>query len=192
MDVDRLKAELKTLTNLKTVSNPDVVDLAEARFAPFIEAATQQLQEIIEGVNVTSALLESTAKSFGETIDVSAANKGADEGGNDQTQKFFTMIAEVVSVFRKAMEDIEQWRVEDQRAADAAEAAQQKAIRRSSLAAATSAVDRGDEEGEKKSDVEQQDNLFGRFRNQQQASTDDIISQLKAKMKLRQMKGDED
>jgi hypothetical protein len=193
VDVDRLKAELKVLTSMKTVSNPDVVPLAEARFTPFIEAATQQLEEIIGAVNVTSSLLEATAKSFGETIDVAAATRGGDEGGSDQTQKFFSMIAEVVSVFKKAMEDIEQWRVEEQRAADAAEAAQQKAIRRSSLAAAASqsGADDGDE-GERKADVEHQDNLFGRFRNQQQASPDDIISQLKAKMKLKQMRTDED
>lgn len=187
MDIDRLKAELKMLKSLKNVQDPNVITLAEARFSPFIEAATQQLEEIVASVNTTSSLLEATAGAFGEVIDVAAAGKGSDDSSMDQTQKFFKMIADVVSAFKKAAEEIEQWRIEEQRAA---EAAQQKAIRRASLAAASSVADDDDDAGGR-TDLEQQDNLFGRFKSQQNASPDDIISQLKAKMKLKQLRHDD-
>ena len=193
IEVDRLKTELRLLNSLKNVSNPDVIALAEARFGPFITSATLQLEEIIAAVTSTSSLLETTAAAFGETIDVAAAGRGgSDDVGGDQTQKFFCMLNDVVGTFKKAVEELDGWRAEDQRTA---EAAQQKATRRASLAAAkgeSQVEEKGSGGAEPKADVEAQDNLFGRFRNQQNASPDDIISQLKAKMKLKQMRAEED
>ncbi|CAE7548010.1 unnamed protein product, partial [Symbiodinium microadriaticum] len=190
IDIDRLKTELNMLRSLKNVSNPNVISLAEARFGPFIEMAARQLEQIVEAVNATSSHVATTAAAFGDVIDITRAARGGDDMGSDQTQKFFSMLNEVVTAFKKAKDELEQWQVEAQKAV---EVAQQRAVRRASIAAAKAeASPEDDVGGERKSDVEAQDNLFGRFRNQQNASPDDIISQLKAKMKLKQMRAEED
>lgn len=179
-DVERIEGELTTLRSMSDTISTDILETAEARFGPFVDRAHVRVGQLSEAINTTAGSITSAASTFGEVINPTSG--GAD---GDTCQAFFRTLAEVVHIFRRAVEDVDQW--------DAEEA---KRLQRSNTR--ESSVSPAPESSELKTDSDSQtrkdnhDNLFGRFRNQQEASTDDIINQLKAKMKLRKLKEEAD
>jgi hypothetical protein len=168
---------MTALSALTSLQNPQVVSLAKQRFVPFLTQANDLIRSLNESFRVMVSLLTDTASLFGETVKLSP---GGAAPSDDPGQKFFQMLSQIITQYRKADEEMKQWLIEESK--------------RTSIRSQPSLDENGtsaqDESSEKRllEDLRKKDtdeNLFGRFRNQQEASADDMISQLKAKMRLK-------
>ena len=180
-EIGNIEKELKALSAFTSLPNAEVISLAQQRFLPFVQQANELLQSLNESFRVMTSLLQDTASIFGESLNVT---KFA-EDGSDPSQKFFQMVSQITIQYRKADEEMKQWLLDEsknlptlrsQTSVDSTVDPQEDSSREAYL------------EDLRKKDTDE--NLFGRFRNQQEASADDMISQLKAKMKLKKLKAD--
>jgi hypothetical protein len=179
--VDTVARETLAIKKLSD-SSQDFILSAESRFQPFVEQGQSNMAVLQESIGSLGKNLQSTGLLYGESISIS----GATETG-DSAQKFFATISEVVSLFKKVNDEVKQWLLEEEKAKQ--QAAKAREADSNSKNGHLSDVE--EDIVEVKSDVDTHQNLFDRFKNQQEASADDIISQLKAKMKLRRKVEDE-
>jgi hypothetical protein len=172
---------LKALSTLPSLPNAEVVSLAQQRFLPFVSQANDLIKSLNESFRVMTSMLQDTASLFGEPLKVL---KFGDDG-SDPSQKFFQLLSQITLQYRKTDEEMKQMLLEEskhvgnlksQPSLEGAMDPQEESSREAYL------------EDLRKKDTDE--NLFGRFRNQQEASADDMISQLKAKMKLKKLKSD--
>lgn len=138
----------------------------------FLADAKRRLQALDSNLAACDKLIASTLAQFGYK-----AGGGADE---DLSKGFFSTMVEIVSLVRKSTADVDMWLEQERKAAEKASKVDAKS------AQAPMAVTSPDKEVDKKD----QQNIFGNFRHQQQASSDDIILQLKKKMELRRLKAE--
>lgn len=108
----------------------------------------------------------------------------------DPSQKFFQMLSEIIAVYRKTDEEMKQTILEEKKLSE-------KGLK-TMISGPIDTPNANDISEETKAKVledvrkkDQHENLFGRFKNQQEASADDMISQLKARMKLKNIKSEE-
>lgn len=174
-----IEKELSALSSLTAVK-PEIVSLAKQRFVPFVSQANDLIKSLNDSFRIMTALLQDTSSLFGESIKLTQLA----EDGSDSSQKFFQLIAQITSVYRKTDEEMKQWLIEESKTLPL----------KSQPSMESPVVDTHEEltekllEEQRKKDTDE--NLFGRFRNQQEASADDMISQLKAKMKLKKLRTD--
>jgi hypothetical protein len=161
-----------------------VVTLAQERFLPFVKQANDLIASLNESFRVMISLLQDTASMFGEPI----RELKFSEDGSDPSQKFFQMLSQITSQYRKTDEEMKQWLLEESKHMSLKSQPSLESGSQEDSSAAAAAANQAYLEDLRKKDTDE--NLFGRFRNQQEASADDMISQLKAKMKLKKMKAD--
>jgi hypothetical protein len=178
---------MAALSALTSLSNPEVVTLARQRFLPFLEQANALIRSLTDTFRIISSLLTDTASLFGESVKLTQGpgGGGAAPPSEDPGQKFFQMLSQITTQYRKADEEMKQWLIEESKRISLK--SQPSQDNETSNSSGPSAQDESNEkrllEDLRKKDTDE--NLFGRFRNQQEASADDMISQLKAKMKLK-------
>lgn len=171
---------MATLSSLTSI-NQEIISLAKQRFTPFVNQANDHIKTLNDSFHVMSSLIQDTASLFGESIKLTQFA----EDGSDPSQKFFQMISQITSTYRKTDEEMKQWLIEESK---------NLPTLKPQLSMDSQAGDPQEEmtdkllEEQRKKDTDE--NLFGRFRNQQEASADDMISQLKAKMKLKKLRAD--
>ena len=138
----------------------------------FLAKAKEQLHALEASVVSCEKLLKSTLSQFGY--------KASSE--EDLSKGFFMTIVEIISLSRKSSDEVDKWAEQERKAAEKAAKLNSKSSASSAKTASSSS--------EKEIDKKDQQNIFGNFRDQQQASSDDIILQLKKKMELRRQKAE--
>lgn len=149
--------------------HPEAVEAFVARTEEFfLPGAKKRLDELHETLTSCEKVVKSTLAQFGYKV-------SADE---DLSKGFFTTITEIISLMKKSSDDVDKWQEQERKAAEKA------------AKIASKGIGAGADHSEKEVDKKNQQNIFGNFRNQQQASSDDIILQLKKKMELRRQKAE--
>lgn len=167
-DIKKIEDELMILRKLAG-EHPEAVEAFVARTeVSFLPAAKKLLDELHNTLTSCEKLVKSTLAQFGYKV-------SPDE---DLSKGFFTTIVDIISLMKKSSDDVEKWQEQERKAAE-------KAAKIASKGAGV-----GADHSEKEVDKKDQQNIFGNFRNQQQASSDDIILQLKKKMELRRQKAE--
>eukprot|EP00603_Paraphysomonas_imperforata_P015405 CAMPEP_0114476932 /NCGR_PEP_ID=MMETSP0104-20121206/15052_1 /TAXON_ID=37642 ORGANISM="Paraphysomonas imperforata, Strain PA2" /NCGR_SAMPLE_ID=MMETSP0104 /ASSEMBLY_ACC=CAM_ASM_000202 /LENGTH=1256 /DNA_ID=CAMNT_0001651763 /DNA_START=82 /DNA_END=3854 /DNA_ORIENTATION=- len=165
-DIKKIEDELVVLRKL-AAEHPDAVEaFAERTEISFLPDAKKLLEELHARLSSCEKMVKSTLAQFGYKV-------SADE---DLSKSFFTTIVEIISLMKKSSDDVDKWQEQERKAAE--------------KAAKTASKGAGIDQSEKEVDKKDQQNIFGNFRNQQQASSDDIILQLKKKMELRRLKAE--
>jgi hypothetical protein len=165
-DILKIEGELVAVRKL----SPDHPEAAEAFVsrveAGFLGAAKQELRALEGSLAACEQQVRAALQQFGY-------KPSAEE---DLSKGFFTTLVEIISLMRKSSDDVDKWMEQERKAAE-------KAAKLESKSASSSS-------SEKEVDKKDQQNIFGNFRDQQKASSDDIILQLKRKMELRRQKAE--
>lgn len=148
--------------------NSAMASMLIQRLDSFYVSAKERLETLHGAFSKATSLVEATLSNYGETPTIKSEE--------DSAKQFFTTLNEFATTFKKILEEV-----------DAMEQEELKSASREK--AKTPVVTQDDEDATPAPPPEQPEksaeNLFGRFRNAQEASTDAIIDQLKKKMQLR-------
>jgi len=199
-DVTTIEKELNNLTLIgSSLDNPEILKLAQSRFLPFLQQAQDSLKSLEESFRVISSLLQDTSSLFGEQIKLPSINStigdpssSAPTASNDgdPSQKFFQMLSEIITIYRKTDEEMKQILIDEKKSMEkGVKTMTSGPIDDSSTNEISEETKEKLLEDQRKKD--QHENLFGRFKNQQEASAADMISQLTAKMKLKKLRVDD-
>jgi hypothetical protein len=172
-DIKTIEAELVAVRKMDP-PHPEAGEALVSRVeSGFLGGAKETLRVLETSLAACEQLIKSTLAQFGYKA-------SSDE---DLSKGFFTTIVEIISLTKKSSEDVDKWIEQDRKAAE-------KAAKLESKQSASSAKASSSSSSEKEVDKKDQQNIFGNFRDQQQASSDDIILQLKKKMELRRLKAE--
>lgn len=171
-DLKKVEAELAAVRGLGA-EQAGIAAAFASRVEIFLEEGREVVRALENSLECCEKLLKSTLSKFGY--------KAKEE--EDVSKGFFGTLVEIISLTGKASDDVDRWQEQERKAAEKAAKLESKNVN----ACGTKSGDTSVEEVDKKD----QQNIFGNFRDQQKASSDDIILQLKKKMDLRRQKAEQ-
>ena len=161
-----IESELIAVRKLDQAEHADVITFFEDRVdGNFLHPAKEQLRLLEAELVASEKMIKSTLSQFGYKI----------SSEDDLSKNFFSTIVEIISLIKKSSDDVEKW-LQQERIAN------EKAMKLESKS--------NNSTSEGVLDKKSQQNIFGNFRDQQKASSDDIILQLKKKMERRRQKAE--
>ena len=169
-EINKIEDELVAVRKMAAEHPAAVNALVDRVESSFLSDAKKLLKTLDTSLASCEKLIKSTLAQFGY-------KPSADE---DLSKGFFSTVVEIISLMKKASSDVDKLQEQERKVAEKA----------AKLANKGNLLGTPDSEGEKEVDKKSQQNIFGNFRNQQQASSDDIILQLKKKMELRRQKAE--
>ena len=153
------------------------------RLSGFLIPAKPRIAGMKTQIKTVEAAVEKEMQKYGESM------KTVGEG--DPSQNFFSAIATFARNFRTAIDENIAKRVEAEKAARAAlEAAQKSSMKKAAAVGAFAAAGKAGKAAAA-GGAGKADNIFGMFHSAQEASSDDVVAEFKAKLAQRMMKSNQ-
>jgi hypothetical protein len=185
IDLTNLEIELRKVTSeisqgIPLIKNPQIEEALLNRVHQFSIDAQMFMQDLRRSQDSIQKELIETITVFGE-VETKVE-------GEDTNKKFFSMVVEFTNNFKKAVEELEQWRVAQEKEAEKLEAQEaKKQLAAQKQAAANekkaAAANRSGGGGEKESE-----NIFGNFQKKQNLSEETLVDSMKNKMTQRRQR----
>jgi hypothetical protein len=172
-DVQILQEIGRGVANLP--ASDDVVNRLKWRMDPFIKSARSRMADVTANLELATRVAKRAVELFGLRFSVES-----EEG--DPLQRLFLCLSHFLTALTRCARDLDAWHDEDVKKEMKLAAA--RFVRRLSVT-----DDEDDESGSERAEAEAvQENLFNRFRDAQEATTQDLINEMKKKMAHRQKK----
>ena len=186
----RARVEREVKEGMKAVSDPVAVQVFKERMEPFLEESAILLENVTSAYEAMRSSLKELVEMYGE-----GAKLGTPEE-DSSIMDFFGMLDQFARGFDQAVQDLEKWKIQDEKERQRKERerlAQEERKKRQEEkeegeegegeegSSSRNAKRRPTRGGNKKSNKE---NLFGTFKNAQLAETDAIVAQFKQRMAI--------
>lgn len=180
----RARVEREVKEGMKAVSDPVAVQVFKERMEPFLEESAILLENVTSAYEAMRSSLKELVEMYGE-----GAKLGTPEE-DSSIMDFFGVLDQFARGFDKAIQDLEKWKIQDEKERQRKERERLAQEERKKRQEEKEEEDETKEEKKEECEEEKpksptnKENLFGTFKNAQLAETDAIVAEFKQRMAI--------